>query len=96
MLCKISFHNKDLDDLINAIKDVVYVEQEASIKPGFPLQNLFPGDMKSTYSYSGSFTTPICQEAVQWFVLEDHVPISESQVMKCAEFSYSHFVLSSM
>jgi len=77
---KISIRNRDLDNLIAALEDAEYVGQTATIKPGFPLENLYPEDMKSAYSYSGSFTTPICQEAVQWFVLEDHVPISESQL----------------
>ena len=43
-----------------------------------------PNDMlpnnRDFYNYSGSLTTPPCSEGVKWFVLNDSITISESQV----------------
>jgi carbonic anhydrase len=29
------------------------------------------------YNYKGSFTTPLCEEEVEWIILDDPQPISE-------------------
>ncbi|CAG5075659.1 Similar to cah-3: Putative carbonic anhydrase 3 (Caenorhabditis elegans) [Cotesia congregata] len=42
--------------------------------------HLLPNDRTTFYRYSGSLTTPGCQESVVWFVMTEKLTISESQV----------------
>ncbi len=42
-------------------------------------QDLLP-DVRTTYRYSGSLTTPPCTEGVQWLVMTETIPVSEQQV----------------
>merc|ERR1712066_13219 len=48
-----------------------------------PLSDLVTGDLTQLYRYSGSLTTPGCNEIVQWTVAKTPVEITESQM---AEF----------
>ncbi len=43
------------------------------------LMDLIPA-RRVYYSYSGSQTTPPCQEGYSWFVFEDPMPISQKQL----------------
>ncbi|KAJ8915202.1 hypothetical protein NQ315_015425, partial [Exocentrus adspersus] len=45
----------------------------------FDPYSILPGDKKSYYKYSGSLTTPECNEGVTWIVFENPVPLSEEQ-----------------
>ena len=58
----------------------------------FPLRSLMPGDLTRYYRYSGSLTTPTCDESVIWTVFQDTVKISESQVLGC-NLSIGYIVL---
>ncbi|KAG8038377.1 hypothetical protein G9C98_006704 [Cotesia typhae] len=42
--------------------------------------HLLPNDRTTFYRYSGSLTTPGCQESVVWYVMTEKLTISESQV----------------
>jgi len=46
----------------------------------FPLQDLLPPDTNTFYRYSGSLTTPTCNEVVTWTVFREPISISENQV----------------
>ena len=47
----------------------------------FPLIKALPRDHKVYYRYPGSLTTPPCHESVTWTVFENHISISQAQVM---------------
>ena len=53
------------------------------LKPAFPIcfsvLNTIIEKNKEYYHYSGSLTTPNCQEIVNWFVFKNEVPISKAQ-----------------
>lgn len=49
------------------------------------LQDLLPTQTTSFYRYSGSLTTPKCNQIVTWTVFDDPLVISEQQVR------YVHF-----
>jgi carbonic anhydrase len=42
-------------------------------------KDLLPAQTKSFYRYSGSLTTPKCNQIVIWTVFDDPVAISEQQ-----------------
>ncbi|CAH8491743.1 unnamed protein product [Dicrocoelium dendriticum] len=47
------------------------------ISPLLQLTNLFPKDLSKYYTYSGSLTTPPCNECVTWIVLDEPLLVSE-------------------
>ena len=46
----------------------------------FELDQLLPADKSKFYRYSGSLTTPDCNEVVTWTVFSDAVEVSQAQV----------------
>ena len=53
--------------------------QETEI-PGFSLAFLFPSDTQKYYKYTGSLTSPPCNECVSWTILNNPIKISADQV----------------
>ncbi|KAL3277525.1 hypothetical protein HHI36_012870 [Cryptolaemus montrouzieri] len=47
----------------------------------FNVHDYLPRDTAGFYRYSGSLTTPNCNEAVIWTIFTNTIPISESQVL---------------
>jgi carbonic anhydrase len=48
------------------------------------LKDLLPAETKSFYRYSGSLTTPKCNQIVIWTVFDNPVAISEQQASRLA------------
>jgi carbonic anhydrase len=57
---------------------------ETILKNLVSLKDLLPAQTKSFYRYSGSLTTPKCNEIVIWTVFDNPVAISEQQASRLA------------
>lgn len=54
--------------------------QSTLLPVSIPISDLLPDDMSSFYRYSGSLTTPGCNEDVTWTIFDTPIAISERQV----------------
>ena len=43
-------------------------------------KHLLPSRTSSFFRYSGSFTTPLCEQIIVWTVFDDYITVSERQV----------------
>jgi carbonic anhydrase len=46
--------------------------------------DLLPAD-RSFYRFPGSFTTPICNEVVHWYLMKNPIELSEAQIEEYAK-----------
>ncbi|XP_048021774.1 carbonic anhydrase IV c [Megalobrama amblycephala] len=75
-----SEQNKKLDRVIEALGKVRHEGNSSEIED-FRLTDIVPqADKLSYYRYSGSLTTPGCDQAVVWTVFQKALPISKSQL----------------
>lgn len=58
----------------------VHVTDATANITSFALQDLLPANKDDFYRYSGSLTTPTCDEVVTWTVFKDPITISSAQV----------------
>uniref|UniRef100_A0A673LW75 Carbonic anhydrase n=1 Tax=Sinocyclocheilus rhinocerous TaxID=307959 RepID=A0A673LW75_9TELE len=76
-----SGQNKQLDRVIEALGKVRY--EGESLSDYFRLTDIIPQANKlNYYRYSGSLTTPGCDQAVVWTVFQQSLPISKNQVQR--------------
>ena len=57
-----------------------FADNTVNIDP-FALKDLLPDNTDVFYRYTGSLTTPHCNEVVAWTLFKDTVKISENQVL---------------
>ncbi|XP_031619739.1 carbonic anhydrase-like [Contarinia nasturtii] len=69
---------KNILDSAESVKDAA--GQSNAIKAPFSPMQLLPKDRSSYFRYEGSLTTPSCDEAVIWTVLDKTVPFSITQI----------------
>lgn len=69
---------KNILDSAEPVKDEA--GQSNEIKAPFSPIQLLPKDKSSYYRYEGSLTTPSCDEAVIWTVLDHTVPFAITQI----------------
>lgn len=69
---------KNILDSAEAVKDEPGESNE--IKGPFSPLQLLPDDRSSYFRYEGSLTTPSCDEAVIWTVLDHTVPFAIAQI----------------
>lgn len=69
---------KNILDSAESVKDDAGKSNEIKL-PFSPLE-LIPVDRSSYFRYEGSLTTPACDEAVIWTVLESSVPFAMTQI----------------
>lgn len=73
--------NPALNKLIESLQNCSYLGQSTQL-PSFSVRDILPKDTSVFYRYSGSFTTPQCNESVEWIVFHQTVSISTSQIQK--------------
>jgi len=75
-------HNSRLDPIINSLKNIRKYSSEYKIE-NFQLESLIPTTLSNYFTYSGSLTTPNCDEVVTWLVADKPViGISENQLLE--------------
>jgi carbonic anhydrase len=65
---------------MNQLGEVTDSGTETTLTSLVSLKDLLPRQTTSFYRYSGSLTTPNCDETVIWTVFDNPVKISEKQV----------------
>ncbi|XP_077089649.1 carbonic anhydrase IV c isoform X1 [Siphateles boraxobius] len=75
-----SEQNKNLDKIIEALGKVKHEGNSSEIED-FRLADIIPqANTLSYYRYSGSLTTPGCDQSVVWTVFQQTLPISKTQL----------------
>ncbi len=73
--------NADLEPIVSDLKEVTKHGRVHTVD-SLRLNKLVPFGIKDYYRYSGSLTTPECDEIVEWFVIDNPVlEISEDQML---------------
>lgn len=73
--------NPNLAALVNGLSMIKY-KGNGTTMASFSLRDMLPESLDKFYRYSGSLTTPGCDESVVWTVFTNTIPISESQIQK--------------
>jgi len=79
-----------LNPIIDSLADIVQFNTKTE-KKTIKLERLLPTKVSKYYRYSGSLTTPACDEVVEWFVIEEPVlTISEEQLIDFQSIQDNH------
>ena len=73
-------NNPTFDPVINHLRDVTHANDTIAISEELDLDDILPEDFQSFYRYSGSLTTPKCDEVVTWTVFSNPNLMSSSQL----------------
>jgi len=74
--------NKAFQPIADAMDDVIEEGSDSPLKMALSLKDLLPVSRSKFYRYSGSLTTPGCQEIVTWTVFDTPISVSENQLSK--------------
>jgi len=81
--------NRELEKFWN---DLPEEEGDGPELRAFNLMHIVPNGRLSTYRYSGSLTTPGCDEGVNWILMEERITLSSQQIEEFREiFSGDEF-----
>lgn len=72
--------NEKLSPIIDGLSTITHSGRKETLATPFALSDLLPDDVTTFYRYSGSLTTPTCNEVVTWTVFEDPITISNNQI----------------
>lgn len=73
--------NKDLEPIVDNLDQVIVYNTKSTLTT-LRLSSLLPFSVEKYYRYSGSLTTPACDEVVEWFVIHEPIlKISDEQVL---------------
>ncbi|KAK8394067.1 hypothetical protein O3P69_006339 [Scylla paramamosain] len=78
--------NPNLHPIVNGLMDVILPHETALIS-SVALHSLLPSNVDHFFRYSGSLTTPGCDEVVEWTIFRDRIHISSSQLKQFRELT---------
>ncbi|XP_042564416.1 carbonic anhydrase 15-like [Clupea harengus] len=78
--------NPHFDTVLEALRRVRYIGNTSSVA-AFKLSDIIPPahELSAYYRYSGSMTTPGCNESVIWTIFQRTLPASHRQLVDVAE-----------
>jgi len=80
--------NPAFDNLIAALADIDYNGETTTVET-FALSTIIPSSTDCFYRYTGSLTTPECNESGIWTVMATPVSISENQLSKFRALNFN-------
>ncbi|XP_078616116.1 carbonic anhydrase 7-like [Branchiostoma floridae x Branchiostoma japonicum] len=80
--------NPGLNPIVNNIGGAAYAGNRSVFSQTFTFDSFLPADRSRFYRYSGSLTTPGCNEIVAWTVFEDTIKISRNQLNTLLNATY--------
>jgi len=86
------YDNTELQPIIDQFKSVSRRQIRSRLSHPISLYYLLPGDTSQFYRYSGSLTTPKCDEVVTWTVFPMPINLSEYQVWALIK-NRIHFII---
>ena len=79
-----------MDPLVNKLTDV-FKYKSSTESEDIDLNRIIPTKLSNYFRYSGSLTTPGCDEVVEWFVMDGPVlTLSEEQLLDFQTLENSH------
>ncbi|XP_030023117.1 carbonic anhydrase [Manduca sexta] len=83
VMCEIYSKNEEsehaLEEIMPAVPGLIDPQARMAEPTSIDLTRLLSPDPQSYYTYHGSLTTPLCQEAVTWIVMDKPITISDDQ-----------------
>lgn len=90
LLGQTNHDNKNLSPITDVLDDIIKYETQKTIE-NFNLKDLIPFNLDHYYRYSGSLTTPGCDEIVEWHLVENPVlDISDEQILDFQSIEDNH------
>ena len=77
--------SKSFQPLVEQLGEISKDGDETVLREPVSLNDILPGRTSSFYRYSGSLTTPNCQQIVIWTIFDNPIEISEQQVFQVKE-----------
>lgn len=77
-----SSDSQSFQPLVEQLGEIAKDGDEVILRNPISLSNLLPGRTSSFYRYSGSLTTPACQQIVIWTIFDTPLEVSENQLEK--------------
>lgn len=74
-----SSDSQSFQPLVEQLGEIAKDGDEVILRNPISLSNLLPGRTSSFYRYSGSLTTPACQQIVIWTIFDTPLEVSENQ-----------------
>jgi len=78
----VSDNNPQMDIIINQLANITSPKSAIELNGNFSLQDIIPLNHKNFFRYSGSLTTPSCDETVEWNIVDSPIlQMSDNQLL---------------